>query len=232
LDTGAKWPYRGVTAEQARECRRAYHATISYVDSQIGRVVDALDRLGLADNTIIVFISDHGYHLGEHGLWMKQTCFEEAARVPMIIVAPKAAANGKASKRTIELVDIYPTLTDLAGVKAPDGLEGVSLRPLLVNADAPWSRAAYTQTVTKGKDKVQGYSVRTERWRFTEWQNGEKGMELYDHENDPQELKNLANDPAFASIISELKALSKKIHPVVATPGKAIKKDGEVKKSE
>ncbi len=231
-DTGVNWPYHGVTAEQARECRRAYHATISYVDSQIGRVVDALDRLGLADNTIIVFISDHGYHLGEHGLWMKQTCFEEAARVPMIIVAPKAAANGKASKRTIELVDIYPTLTDLAGVKAPDGLEGVSLRPLLANADAPWSRAAYTQTVTKGKDKVQGYSVRTERWRFTEWQNGEKGVELYDHENDPQELKNLAKDQAFASIMSELKALSKKIHPVIVTPGKATKKDGGVKKGE
>jgi uncharacterized sulfatase len=86
--------------------------------------------------------------------------------------------------------------------------------------------------VTKGKDKVQGYSVRTERWRFTEWQNGEKGMELYDHENDPQELKNLAKDPAFTSIISELKALSKKIHPAIVTPGKAIKKDGEVKKGE
>jgi uncharacterized sulfatase len=231
-DTGAEWPYRGVTPAQAQECRRAYHATISYVDSQIGRVVEALDRLGLAKTTIIVFISDHGYHLGEHGLWMKQTCFEEAARIPLFIVDPRASANGKISKRTVELVDLYPTLTDLAGVKAPEGLEGVSLRPLLENPDAQWSRAAYTQTVTKGKDKVQGYSVRTERWRFTEWQNGEKGMELYDHDADPQELKNLASDSAYASTITELKALSKKIHPVMVAPGKAEKKSGEGKKGE
>jgi uncharacterized sulfatase len=232
FDTGAEWPYRGVTPEQARECRRAYHATISYVDSQIGRVVDALDNLGLAKNTIIVFTSDHGYHLGEHGLWMKQTCFEESARIPLFILDPRASANGKVSKRTVELVDLYPTLTDLAGVKAPEGLAGVSLRPLLENADAQWTRAAYTQTVTKGKDKVQGYSVRTERWRFTEWQNGEKGMELYDHDADPQELKNLASDSAYASTVAELKALSKKMHPVMVAPGKAIKKDGEVKKGE
>jgi len=231
-DTGAEWPYRGVTPAQAQECRRAYHATISYVDSQIGRVVEALDRLGLAKTTIIVFISDHGYHLGEHGLWMKQTCFEEAARIPLFIVDPRASANGKISKRTVELVDLYPTLTDLAGVKAPEGLEGVSLRPLLENPDAQWSRAAYTQTVTKGKDKVQGYSVRTERWRFTEWQNGEKGMELYDHDADPQELKNLASDSAYASTITELKALSKKMHPVMVAPGKAEKKSGEGKKGE
>ncbi len=227
-DTGAEWPYRGVTPEQAQECRRAYHATISYVDSQIGRVVDALDRLGLAENTVIVFISDHGYHLGEHGLWMKQTCFEEAARIPMIIVAPKAAANGKASKRTIELVDIYPTLTDLAGVKAPDGLQGVSLRPLLDNADAAWNRAAYTQTVTKGKNKVQGYSVRTERWRFTEWQYGEKGMELYDHDKDPQELNNLANDPAYSTVVAELKAMNKQVHPVMVVPGASDAREGKV----
>jgi arylsulfatase A-like enzyme len=129
-------------------------------------------------------------------------------------------------------VDLYPTLTDLAGVNPPVGLQGVSLRPLLEDANAAWNRAAYTQTVTKGKDKVQGYSVRTERWRFTEWQKGEKGMELYDHDNDPQELKNLANDSAYAAIVAEMKALSQKMHPVIVTPGKVIKKDGEVKKGE
>jgi len=231
-DTGAEWPYRGVTAEQARECRRAYHATISFVDSQIGRVVDALDKLGLASNTIIVFISDHGYHLGEHGLWMKQTCYEEAARIPLIIVDPRAKENGKVTKRTVELLDLYPTLTDLAGVSAPAGLPGASLRPLLADVDAVWNRAAYTQTVTKGKDKIQGYSVRTERWRFTEWQNGEKGMELYDHDTDPQELKNLANDSAYGSVITELKALNRSIHPVMVQPGKAMKKNGEGKKGE
>ena len=195
-------------------------------------MVDALDKLGLASNTIIVFISDHGYHLGEHGLWMKQTCYEEAARIPLIIVDPRAKENGKVTKRTVELLDLYPTLTDLAGVSAPAGLPGASLRPLLADVDAVWNRAAYTQTVTKGKDKIQGYSVRTERWRFTEWQNGEKGMELYDHDTDPQELKNLANDSAYGSVITELKALNRSIHPVMVQPGKAMKKNGEGKKGE
>ena len=114
---------------------------------------------------------------------------------------------------------MYPTLTDLAEVKAPQGLEGVSLRPLLENPDASWNRAAYTQTVTKGKDKVQGYSVRTERWRFTEWQYGEKGMELYDHENDPQELKNVVNDSANAAVVKELREMNMKMHPVMVKPG-------------
>jgi arylsulfatase A-like enzyme len=202
------WPYFGATADQARECKRAYYATISFVDAQIGRVLDALDRLKLADNTVIVFWSDHGYHLGEHGLWMKQSCFEESARVPMIIAAPGCAA-GKVCSRTVELVDVYPTLADLAGLKPPENLAGANLRPLLASPAAEWSRPAFTQ-VQRGD--FAGHSVRTERWRYTEWDGGAKGVELYDHDADPQELHNVADDPKH-DVLAELKSVAKQNWP-------------------
>jgi iduronate 2-sulfatase len=212
------WPYLGVTPEQARECKLAYYAAISFVDAQIGRLLDAVDRLGLRDNTIIVFWSDHGYHLGEHGLWFKQTCFEEAARVPLIIGAPGFRTGGQTSPRLVELVDLYPTLAELAGLKPPPDLEGVSLRPLLANPKAKWKRPAYTQ-VQRGAEP--GHSVRTERWRYTEWVFGEKGIELYDQKNDPKELHNLAGLPKYASTVREMKALLKKVHPIPVEGGKA-----------
>jgi iduronate 2-sulfatase len=204
------WPYFGIPSNQAREAKRAYYATISFVDAQIGRVLDALDRLGLGENTIIVFWSDHGYHLGEHGLWMKQSCYEESARVPLIIAPPVSKSAGKASKRTVELLDVYPTLADLAGLQSPKSLQGASLRPLLENPSADWNRPAFTQVQRGG---FPGHSIRTERWRYTEWANGEKGAELYDHESDPEELKNLATSAEHAATIKELKALIKKNHP-------------------
>jgi iduronate 2-sulfatase len=212
------WPYMGVTPDQARECKRAYYAAIAFVDAQIGRVLEAVDRLGLRDNTIIVFWSDHGYHLGEHGLWMKQSCYEESARVPFIISVPGQKTAGQMSPRTVELLDMYPTLADLAGLTPPKGLEGFSVRPLLENPQAEWSHAAYTQ-VQRGN--FPGYSVRTERWRYTEWDDGAKGRELYDHETDPKELHNLADDPKAASTLVELQALVKKNWPARITGGKA-----------
>lgn len=218
LASTSPWPYLGVTPDEARQGKQAYWATISFVDAQIGRIVDSLERLGLRNNTIIVFWSDHGYHLGEHGLWMKQSCFEEAARVPLIISPPKLKSAGQICPRTVELLDIYPTLTDLAGLKPPKGLQGTSLLPLLKNPQATWSRSAYTQVQRGG---FPGHSVRTERWRYTEWDRGEKGIELYDHDNDPQELKNLASDPQFAAVRAELKALLKANHPVPVQGGKA-----------
>ncbi len=212
------WPYLGVTPEQARECKRAYYAAISFVDAQIGKVLDAVDRLGLRDNTIIVFWSDHGYHLGEHGLWFKQSCFEESARVPLIISVPGQKTAGQASTRPVELVDLYPTLAELANLAPPEHLEGVSLRPLIEDPKAAWSHPAYTQ-VQRGGDP--GHSVRTERWRYTEWAFGEKGRELYDHDNDPQELHNLAADAKYADVVAQMKALLKQVHPVPVTGGKA-----------
>ncbi len=212
------WPYVGVTLDQARECKRAYYAAISFVDAQIGRVLEAVDRLGLRENTIIVFWSDHGYHLGEHGLWFKQSCFEESARVPLIISVPGLKTAGQASPRLTELVDLYPTLADLAGLTPPPGLQGASLRPLLLNPTAEWHRPAFTQ-VQRGA--VPGHSVRTERWRYTQWDRGAQGEELYDQDNDAQELHNLAALPKHASTVAEMKALLQQVHPALVQGGKA-----------
>ena len=212
------WPYFGVTPDQARECKRAYYAAISFVDAQIGRVLDAVDRLGLRDNTVIVFWSDHGYHLGEHGLWFKQSCFEESARVPLIVSVPGQKTAGQASSRPVELVDLYPTLADLAGLTPPAHLEGFSLRPLIAEPKAEWEHPAYTQ-VQRGA--VPGHSVRTERWRYTEWGFGAKGEELYDHNHDPQELRNLAHEARYADVVAEMKVLLKKAHPAPVSGGKA-----------
>jgi uncharacterized sulfatase len=210
LQSTTPWPYFGATEPQAREAKRAYYATISFVDAQVGKLLDALERLKLADKTVVVFWSDHGYHLGEHGLWMKQSDFEESARVPLIVAAPAQKAKGKVSTRTVELVDLYPTLTDLCSVKAPSNLHGQSLRPLLDDPAAKWTKAAHTQVWRGG---FPGHSVRTERWRYTEWDNGKQGVQLFDHDADPKEQNNLAENPKFASALAEMKALLLKNWP-------------------
>jgi uncharacterized sulfatase len=213
------WPYFGITAFHALECKLAYYAAISFVDAQIGRLLDALDSLGLADNTMVVFWSDHGYHLGEHGLWFKQSCFEESAKCPLIISVPGSKKTGLICRRTVELVDIYPTLAEMTGLTPPAGLEGFSLVRLLKNPGAKWNHPAYTQ-VQRGQNP--GHSVRTERWRFTEWKSGEMGVELYDEINDPKELNNLAGDPKYVDIVKEMKALLKTVHPNPVEGGMAI----------
>lgn len=197
-------PLFGVTADQARECKQAYYAAISFVDAQIGKVLGAMDRNKLWDSTVVVFWSDHGYHLGQHGLWMKQSLFEESARVPLIIVAPGAKGNGKASLRTVEFVDLYPTLAELTGLTPPSNLAGKSLKPLLDDPLAKWDKPAFTQVWRGG---FAGHSVRTERWRYTEWDGGKQGVELYDQDHDPKEFNNLATDPKHAATVAELKAL-------------------------
>jgi len=220
LSSTAPWPWFGVTEQQSRESLQAYYATISFVDAQVGRLLDALDRLGLTEKTIIVFWSDHGYHIGEHGLWKKQSLFENSARVPMIIAAPDKG-KGQVSPRTVELVDLYPTLADLAGLPAPANLAGASLKPLLEKSDATWDRPAFTQ-VWRGS--FPGHSVRTERYRYTEWAHGEQGAELYDYQNDPKELNNLIKDPQHAKTIAELKAHLEKNWANEYTPGNAERK--------
>jgi uncharacterized sulfatase len=218
LASTTPWPYFGIKPDQARECKQAYYAAISFVDAQIGKLLATMDRLKLWDNTIVVFWSDHGYHLGEHGLWMKQSLFEESARVPLIIIAPGARGNGKTCPRTVEFVDLYPTLADLAGLTPPRDLAGVSLKPLLNDPARRWDRPAFTQVQRGG---FPGYSVRTERWRYNEWDDGNKGSQLYDHSVDPQELTNLARDPKYAKVVAEMKALVKKNWPVRVEGGKA-----------
>ena len=187
--------------------------------------MSALDKLNLTDNTIVVLWSDHGYHLGEHnGIWQKRTLFEQSARSPLIIRAPGMKGNGTASTRIVEFVDIYPTLTDLTGLKNPKGLQGRSLKPLLADPLAKWNGMAITQ-VLRPADKrlpkpVMGRSIRTERWRYSDWAEGESGVELYDHATDPMEFNNLAIRPdARSKAVMKMlrKALEKKASGKVPT---------------
>lgn len=193
-----------------QEALQAYYAAISFVDANVGRLLDAVDRLGIADNTVIVFWSDHGYGTGEHGQWMKQTVFEAATRIPLIFAGPGVKAKGKASPRTVEMLDFYPTLADLCGLsEVPSNLHGKSLRPLLENPSAKWDRPAVSQVArgrNNAKKAMMGYSIRTERYRYTEWDGGAEDVELYDYQADPKEVKNLGNSPAHAKMRAELKA--------------------------
>ena len=193
----------GLKEAERRQAIQAYYASITFMDAQVGRVLDALDRLGLTDNTIIVFWSDHGYLLSEHGQWMKQSLFEESARVPMIVAAPGSKGNGEASPRTVELQDIYPTLTNWCGLTTPTHVAGNSLLPLLANPTKSWDHPAITQT---GRNSGMGRSIRTERWRYSVWGDGKGEEELYDHDADPYELKNLAKDARFDKTRKELRA--------------------------
>lgn len=206
--------YAKLTDPLRREVMQAYYASTTFMDAQVGRVLDALDRLGLADNTIVVMISDHGYHMGEHGLWQKQSLFEESARVPLIISAPGMKNRGKATAGLAELIDLYPTLADLCGLPAPKNLPGRSLRPLLDDPTRKGKPIAMTQvyrrTKTRPWQRFKGYTIRTQRWRYTEWDGGKRGIELYDHDNDPAEFTNLAKNPKHADKVAELRGLMRR----------------------
>jgi len=195
------WPNFGTTAQQARECIRAYEACVSFVDAQVGRLLAALKQLKLQQNTIIVLWGDHGYHLGEHGLWRKNSLYEDSARAPLIIVAPGIKSKTHDCPATVEFVDVYPTIAELAELQPPKNLEGVSLVSLLRDARKKWERPAFTEVHFR---EVPGYSIRTQDWRYTEWGHGEQGTELYDETKDPLEMHNLATDPQHADQINRL----------------------------
>lgn len=199
----AKHEQEAMSDDVRREAIQAYWASITFMDAQLGRVLDALDRLGLTDKTIVVMTSDHGYHLYQHGLWQKMSLFENSAHVPLIISVPGGAGRGESSAGPVELVDIYATLADLCGLPAPDYLDGTSLRPALDDPSKSVKEAAFTQ-IRRGD--FDGYSVRTARWRYTLWDRGRKGEQLYDMQSDPGELTNLAADPSHAQTVARLRA--------------------------
>lgn len=199
---------RSASPEEAKAMIRAYLACVSYVDWNVGRVLDELDRQGLRENTIIVFWSDHGYQLGEQGKWSKAgSLWEQGTRVPFMVLDPRAQGNGQSSPRIVELLDIYPTLADLCGLPRPDGVDGVSLAPLLDNPDSNWDRPAYTVWNEHGKG-VTGVVVRTEQWRYAEFFGLGAGAFLTDPINDPHELVNLAGDPAYKDVVARLHQLA------------------------
>ncbi|HYF36866.1 MAG TPA: sulfatase [Prosthecobacter sp.] len=207
-----------LTDAEVAEMRHGYFANISYLDAQLGKVLDALDQSGAAGNTIITFVGDHGYHLGEHTLWGKTSNFEYDAHVPFMISAPKVAAPGQ-TKSLAELLDLFPTLVDLCGLPKPDGVEGESLVPILKDHTAAVKPAAYTQHPRPAyydrepgsKPKAMGCSVRTAEVRYTEWRDWASGAviarELYDTEKDPAELRNALEDSSLKAARAEAEKL-------------------------
>jgi iduronate 2-sulfatase len=206
---------RELTIEKRKEIIQAYYASISLMDAQVGRLLDTLDRLKLRENTVVVFISDHGYHLGHHGLWQKGDLFEGSARVPMIVSSPGMKNAGRKTRAMSELVDLYPTIADLCDLPKPDHLKGQSQVPALKDIShagkdgamtVAWSRGGRMHKEIRGK-QIKGYTVRTSRYRYTEWGRGEYGTELYDYQADPDEFTNLAGAEEHAAIVAGMKKL-------------------------
>lgn len=201
----------GIDDATALKLIRGYRACVSFMDAQVGRLLDELDRLGLSENTIVVFWGDHGYHLGEHRLFTKMTNFELGTRVPLLVRSPAhQKTKGQRSTALVELVDLYPTLASLAGLPLPAHLEGTSFEPLLAEPAQSWKKAVFSQYLRPGKEGIMGRSVRAKSWRYTEWKNrqgNDLGVELYDEEKDPAENVNLASDPAHAAKRAEMAAL-------------------------
>jgi len=192
---------RTASPQEAKEYIRAYLACISYMDWNVGRVLQKLEESGLKENTVVVFWSDHGYQLGEKGKWSKAgSLWEQGTRVPFIMHDPRAKGNGQSSPRVVELLDIYPTLVDLCGLPTYAGLEGASLKPLLDQPDQAWERPAYTVWSENGQG-VTGITIRTEKWRYAEFFGHGAGKSLTDVVQDPHQLINLANDQKYADII-------------------------------
>ncbi len=202
-----------LTDAQALELIHGYHATVSFVDAQIGRVLAALERLGLDQNTIVVLWGDHGFHLGDHGMWCKHTNYEQAARIPLIVRAPGVAKAGERSRALVETVDIYPTLCELAGLPVPAGLEGASFRDTLKNPAGVETKEAVFHVYprsTREQGWLLGRAVRTERYRLVEWKKPGAAaetalLELYDYVADPEETRNLTAEKT--EIVAQLRAI-------------------------
>ena len=219
LTTHYVWPGEEgeITPAQAKMQRHAYYACVSYVDAQIGKVLDAIDQLGLSDNTLVILWSDHGWHLGEDGIFGKQTNFEVATRSPLMIRVPGMKHPGAATSALVETVDLFPTLADLCGLPSVQSLPGRSLRPWLENPGLETAAPAYSYF-----RRPRGYwgdTLRTDDFRLVHWQDGKSEetlqVELYDHRKDPKETINVANHPEYAAVVKRLMTLLENysIHP-------------------
>lgn len=207
-----KTPNYGVATDELKKAKAAYYAGITFFDAQIGKILNQLEESGVADNTIIVFVGDNGYALGQHGQWQKQMLFEASARVPLMIAVPGMTKGQLSYNRPVEQLDIYPTLAKLCGLKnIPQDLDGQDLTPQLKDVNTPGTGKAYTQQYrTPGgikslvTENTMGYSIRTDRYRLVEWNEGKAGGELYDYEKDPNEYVNLYNNKKYKKIQAQL----------------------------
>jgi iduronate 2-sulfatase len=196
LDYG--FPARGQEDDaRRREFMQAYYACISFVDAQLGLVIDALHQSGQWENTIIIFVGDHGYLLGEHFMWGKVHLFEESARMPLMVRVPGLTKQGASAHGLVEMVDLFPTLAELCGVTPPAHLQGSSFASLLKDPNAPGKEYAYT--VVKRREQL-GRAIRFEHWRYTEWGSAEQA-ELYDLKSDPKEFTNLVGQKEYAAVL-------------------------------
>ncbi len=198
------WHQMGMSEENQRISLRGYYASVSFMDQQAGRVLDELERLGVADRTVVLFFGDHGWHLGEHTHWQKMSLMEESVSAPLIISAPGMRGAGRSSNALVEFVDFYPTLADLCGLEPPANLEGVSLAPLLDDPSGSVKDAAFSQV--QWEDRIYGRTVRTDRYRYIRWEGDGGGEELYDHSTDPREFSNLVLDPEHAVVLESMRA--------------------------
>lgn len=219
-----------IADDTQRTLIHGYHACISYMDAQLGRVLDALDKTGLAENTIIVLWGDHGWHLGDHGIWCKHTNYEQAARIPLVLVAPGVAKAGSRSASLVETVDIYPSLCELAGLAVPKGLDGSSFVSVMKDPKTA-GKESIIHVYPRGERL--GRAIRTERYRLVEWKKPGAAAdtaeyELYDYRDDPGETKNLANEQT--EIVARLKVLLAK-HPEAKPSIAAAKKDNPATKT-
>jgi arylsulfatase A-like enzyme len=223
-------PRKGPIPEAVqRELIHGYAACVSYIDAQVGLLLKTLDETGIAENTIVCLWGDHGFHLGEHGHWGKVTNYEDAARAPLIISAP-GFPGGVRSLALTELLDVYPTLCELAGLPIPSHVEGKTLVPLMRGEDRLLHEAALTQmSHGKGKNGTMGWSLRTPRYRYIEWRSADlsadlpvfgnraQATELYDYQSDPLERQNLAGVAAHAATLKEQQALFDRLLPHLPT---------------
>jgi arylsulfatase A-like enzyme len=205
-------PKGSIPDDLARQLKHGYYAAISYMDAQLGRVLDELEKQGLAQNTIVVLWGDHGWKLGEHEAWCKHSNCENDTNAPLLLTVPGMKQAGAKTRGLVEFVDIYPTLCELANLPLPAHLEGTSFKPLLDDPEKPWKRAAFSQYPRKTPDgNLMGYSMRTDRYRFTAWTDRDDSSrilatELYDHAVDPQENVNIAPKPESQSLVKELQS--------------------------
>ena len=207
--------FKTFTDKDRREFKRAYHACTTFVDAQVGKLLDTMDRLQLWENTVVVLLGDHGYHLGEHGWWNKVTVFDIGARVPLVMWVPESDGMAAETEAVVELLDLYPTLIDFCTLEAPHKLQGESLRPIVDDPSTRWQNAAYTQ-VTRGHVGM-GYSVRQGAWRLTQWgADGSGGLELYQVTEDREGYYNRADDPEHAVMRDRLHGLLKQGYPIIS----------------
>jgi uncharacterized sulfatase len=195
-----------ISREEHRRAIRAYYACISFVDAQVGRILNALDSLNLRENTLVVLVSDHGYQLGEHGLWFKKFLFNESIQVPLIVSDPEIEErHGTKCEEIVELVDIYPTLADLFNIPLEEEKQGLSFAPLLHDPYQPWKEAAFIQTAQG--NNITGRAVRTQHWTYIEWNEGNSGKELYYNDQDPHQFYNLADDRGYSETLERMQTL-------------------------